>query len=260
MDLFLYETPLWLTMPAFVLAFLALSWMVVLLLRPWVKRAARTEEWDRILGYAMSSYGIFYGILLALIAVSVYENFQRVDGVVVDEISALGALYRDTSGYPEPLSGELQRLLQQYTEGVVTLDWPSQELGIIPSEGNTTVDAFQNALFGFEPVTTGDQAVHAQTIGEFNEFLEARRARLEETDLALPPLLWVLLGFGAVLNAVMIALIEARRLRVHLIMSGIIAVFVAMLVFVTASMDHPYSGYVSITPAGYQELLDDLMR
>ena len=76
---------MWVALPVFVLSFLALSWGVLFAVRPWVKRVARAnEEWDRVLNYAMSSYGIFYGILLALIAVSVYENFQRVDVIVVD--------------------------------------------------------------------------------------------------------------------------------------------------------------------------------
>ena len=57
-------------------------------MRPFVARAAATNpDWDRVLGYAMSSFGLFYGILLALIAVSVYENFQRVNAISLDEVS-----------------------------------------------------------------------------------------------------------------------------------------------------------------------------
>lgn len=247
-------------MPSFVLLFLGASWAILLLVRPWVRRAAANhEEWDRVLGYAMSSYGLFYGILLALIAVSVYENFERVDVIVLDEVSSLGALYRGMSGYPEGLATELQEHLRQYTLSVVTEDWPLQEQGIIPSEGNARVDHIQALLLSFEPASIGQQTLHNQVLSEFFEFLEARRARLDETDLALPTVMWVVLGIGAVINATMLALVEARNLRVHLIMSGIIAVFVSMLVFVTASMDHPYSGYVSISPEAFDNLLDQLM-
>lgn len=247
-------------MPSFIVLFLGLSWGVLLALRPWVRRfASANEEWDRVLNYAMSSYGIFYGILLALIAVSVYENFQRVDDVVLSEVSDLGALYRAVSAYPTPIATELQDELRLYTQGVITVDWPAMQENIIPTEGSVRIDALQNTLFAYEPVTAGDSAVHSQTIALFFDFLETRRARLEETTLALPALLWVVLGVGAVLNAVMIALVEARNLRVHLIMSGIIAIFVAMLIFVTASMDHPYSGAISISPEMYENLLTQLM-
>jgi hypothetical protein len=255
------HTPLWLALPVFVLSFLALSWGVLLAVRPWVKRAAAAnEEWDRVLNYAMSSYGIFYGILLALIAVSVYENFQRVDAIVLDETSALAALYRGVSAYPDPFAADLQAQLREYTRGVIAVDWPLQIENVIPSEGNAGVDRIQSLLLAFEPQSNGQQALHNQTLSVFFDFLEARRARLDETKLALPPLLWALMTVGAALNALMIALIDVRNVRVHLIMSGLIALFVAMLIFVTASMDHPYAGQVSITPEPFENLLEQLMK
>ena len=255
-----YELPVWVSLPLFVIVFLALSWGVLLLLRPWVRRmAGRNEEWDRVLGYAMASYGVFYGILLALIAVSVYDDFSRVDGVVLEEASALATLYRDVSAYPAPYSYELQDLLRGYTQNVIAIDWPSQAQGLIPGAGNGQVDAIQRLLFSFNPSTSGEQAYHLETLERFNDLVEARRDRLDETQLALPGLLWALLGVGAVLNAAMLALVEAKNLRIHLIMSGIIAVFVAMLIYVTASMDHPYSGAVNITPEPFRVLLEQVM-
>jgi len=260
MDALFYQWPVWVSMPTFVLLFLAASWAVLLLVRPWVRRAASTnEEWDRVLGYAMASYGVFYGILLALIVVSVYENFQRVNGIVLDEASALGTLYRAASAYPEPTATELTDLLAVYTQNVIAVDFPQQQSGIIPIEGNADISAIQNALFSFEPETGGQEAIHNQTVAQYFDFVELRRDRLDETALALPALLWVLLGVGAVLNALMLALVESRNLRVHLIMSGIIAVFVGLLVFVTAAMDHPYSGVIAVTPDAFTAVYDQLM-
>lgn len=261
MDFFFYDGPIWVALPAFVVLFLGLSWGVLLAVRPWVKRvAAAHEEWDRVLGYAMQSYGIFYGILLALIAVSVYENFQRVSIVVLDEASALSTIYRAVSDYPLPFGPDLQEQLRLYTQNVISIDWPQQAQNVIPAEGNDQVDRIQSLLFAFEPGSGGQQVLHNQTVGLYFDFVEARRARLDETKLALPPLLWVLVAVGAILNALMLALVEARNLRVHLIMSGIIAVFVALLIFVTAAMDHPYSGFVNVPPEPFQNLLDQVMR
>lgn len=256
-----FALPVWVSMPVFVLGFLALSWAVLLAVRPWVRRvASNTEEWDRVLGYAMSSYGLFYGILLALIAVSVYENYQRVDEIVLREASAIAALYRDVSAYPAPLSEQLTDLLRQYTQAVVTVDWPQLKAGIIPGEGDATVSAFQQKLFAFEPEGTSQLPLHAATLEQFNAFISARRARLDEAKLGLPGLLWVLVSIGAILNALMIALVETRNLRVHLIMAGIIALFVALLIYTTASMDHPYAGLVGVSNEPYENLLVQLMR
>lgn len=254
------DLPLWVTMPVFLLVFLAGSWAIVLLLRPWVHRMADGHpEWDRVLGYAMASYGVLFGITLALIVVSAYQNYDDVRTVVLHEASTLGVVYRDFSGYPAPLSGQLQDLLRNYTQHIVSVDFVQQGHGIIPTEGIAEVDRIQQLLFNYEPASTGQAVLHNQTIERFNDFVLARRERLTETSLALPGLLWVLLIIGAALNAVLIALVEVKNVRVHLIMSGIIALFVGLVIFVTATMDHPYSGVVSVTPEAFQVLLDGLM-
>ncbi|MFD1715252.1 DUF4239 domain-containing protein [Amnibacterium flavum] len=257
---FLYQWPIWLSLPIFVAGFLLVSWGVLLVLRGPVRRAAVDSlEWDRVLGYAITAYGVFYGILLALVAVSVYENFMRVDEAVLAETSAIATLFRDVSGYPDPIAGQLMDALRSYTEGVVTIDFPAQALGRVPTEDDMRVLGLQDLLLSFEPTTPGMQVLHNNTIAAFNDLILARRTRVDMTHLALPSLFWVVIGIGALLNAVLLGLIEVKRVRVHLFMSGVIAVFVGLLIFVTADMDHPYSGEVAVTSEDYQDLLDDLL-
>jgi hypothetical protein len=80
------------------------------------------------------------------------------------------------------------------------------------------------------------------------------------TDLGLPSILWTVLWVGALLNAILLSLIQVRNLRIHLIMAGLIAVFVALLLYAIAGFDRPYSGPISVTPTYYQSLLDGLFQ
>ena len=257
---FFYELPTWIAMPTFMLVFLGLSWLILLGVRPFVTRAAASNpDWDRVLGYAMSSFGLFYGILLALIAVSVYENFQRVNGISLDEVSTIATLYRNFDAYPGAVGTDLQTRLQEFTLAVVTVDWPLQEAGVKPIAGDAAVDAMQATLFAFEPSGISESTVHNQTLALFDRFVDVRRDRIDETELALPGLLWAVVGVGAFLNALMIGLVESRSRRIHLIMSGIIALFVAMLIFTTATIDHPYAGAVSVTSEPYLDLYEDVL-
>jgi hypothetical protein len=257
---FFYDLPTWIAMPTFILVFLGLSWLLLLGVRPLVTRAAAsTPDWDRVLGYAMSSFGLFYGILLALIAVSVYENFQRVNQVSLEEVSTIATLFRNFTAYEGAIGLDLQEQLEGYTLNVVNVDWPLQEAGIKPTTGDASVDAMQAVLFAYEPVTLADQTVHNQTLALFDRFVDVRRDRIDETDLSLPGLLWGVVAVGSFLNALMISLVESKSRRIHLIMSGIIAVFVAMLIFTTAAIDHPYSGEVSVKSDPYLELYEDVL-
>ncbi|MET0781046.1 MAG: hypothetical protein ABWZ16_05975, partial [Microbacterium sp.] len=67
--------PLWVSLPLFVGGFVVVSCLVVVGLRPVVRRIVDdVEQWDRVLGHVIGTFGVFFGILLALVAVSVYEN------------------------------------------------------------------------------------------------------------------------------------------------------------------------------------------
>ena len=258
--MWIYDVPVWLALPVFMAGFVLLSWGIVLVLRRWVLRVSESNaEWDRVLGYAMATYGIFYGITIGLIAVSVYENFMQVDDIVLHETSTLAVLYRDASGFPSPTADELQELIRSYTRLVITDDWPLQHEGIVPGDTIDDVTRIQNVIFSFQPSTPAEVTLQSHTIEEFNSFVEARRARIGETKLALPALLWVVLAVGAVINAALIGLIEVRNLRVHLIMAGLIAAFVALLIYTILSLDHPYAGAVNVSPEEFQILLDGVL-
>ncbi len=256
-----YDLPIGVSLPLFVVTFVAVSTGILLALRPWVTRMAENPgEWDRVLGYAISSYGLFYGILLALVAVSVYGNFTQVHDAVLSETSTLAALYRDVSGFPHADAVQLQSGLRDYVHTVITHDWPLQQQDIVPNDGTVAVDAFQRHLLAVEPKTPGQEALLTQTIASFNDFVVARRARVDDTTLSLPSLLWGVLWVGAAINAVMLSLIQVKRLTIHLVMSGLIALYVGLLIYVTASMDHPYSGGISIGPEAFQLLLTQVMN
>jgi hypothetical protein len=255
-----YGLPAPVSLPLFVGAFVVVSLAIVIALRPIVRRLAGDhEEWDRVLGYAIASFGLFYGILLALVAVSVYTNFTTVHADVLSETSNLAALYRDTSGFPADQAAPMQQDLRDYVHLVIAQDWPLQQRGVVPDDGTSAVHAFQQHLFALDPRTPGDQALLSQTIQQFNEFVAARRDRVTDTTLALPDLLWGVLWTGAAINAVLLGLIQVRRATIHIVMAGLIAVYVGLLIYEIASMDHPYSGAIAIGPDDFRLLLTQVM-
>ncbi|WP_336630578.1 MULTISPECIES: bestrophin-like domain [unclassified Microbacterium] len=257
----LMDAPLWLGLTVFCVAFVGLSCLILLALRRWVARMAHEgSEWDRVLSYAVGAYGVFYGVTLALIAAASYATYADVDQVALDESSSIAVLYRSAENVPEPQRTELREALIAYTTNVVEDDWPQQARLIEPVSGDADVTAIQQAITGFIPADPREINVQAQTLQSFDTFVGERRQRIEVTDLALPSILWTVLWVGAILNAILLSLIQVRDIRIHLIMVGLIAVFVALLLYAIAGFDRPYSGPIAVTPGYYQSLLDGLFQ
>jgi hypothetical protein len=241
------------------LVLVGFAWFGTIFLRPFVRTFIRREVGvNDIVGYLLSAHGVYFGILLGLLALSAYENFAVADGIVADEAAKVATLYTDLSGYPEPLRGELRGELRGYTNFVITQSWPQQRHGVIPRGTGRVLDRLHKELIGFEPTTKGQEIVHAEALRQFNAVIEARRKRHNAVVSALPPILWYVVWIGVGINMLLIWLLEMKLLS-HLFLGGITSFFLAALIALVASTEKPFRGETSVSPESFQIIYDSLM-
>jgi hypothetical protein len=255
----IYDLPNGVVFLLFTVAALAVSWLAIFALRGVNAKLfgdgdeARDER-NSMVELVLTGTGLFYGLLLGLIAAATYTTYAETEGVVNDEATALTALYQDVSHYSEPTRGALREDIEEYVDFVVEQAWPQQENGEVPTGGAWRAAVIQSQLVKFEPATEGDEILHAETLTQFNKFLELRQHRLNAVESSLPAPLWWVLVAGAVINLALIAMLAVRRLVAHLVISGLFAIFAAMMIFLTASMDNPFRGEFSVQPDAFRAL------
>src|SRR5436190_4592555 len=116
------------------LCLFALSGLVSV--RRWILPRLRIGVEDsEFSGGMLQSVMVFYGLAVALIAVSVFQTYSDTSKIVSGEASALNAIYRDVSSYPEPIRDKLQQELRDYTDQVIHNAWPIQRQGKTPTDG-----------------------------------------------------------------------------------------------------------------------------
>src|SRR5262245_4711799 len=129
----IFNLPLWITGPAIVGGLCVYGLLGLLLVRRLVLPRLRIRSEDAEFGGAMvQSVMVFYGLALALIAVSVWQTHSDVAKVVSQEATDAAALYRDVSSYPEPVRSRLQSHLRFYLDYVIHEAWPLQRTGEVP--------------------------------------------------------------------------------------------------------------------------------
>ncbi len=237
----------------------ATTWFGTIFLRPFVRTFIRREaDANNIVGYLLSAHGVYFGILLGLLALSAYENFVAADAVVADEAAKLATLYTDVSAYPQPLRGELQEVLRTYTNYVINEGWEKQRRGIVPRGAAGHVARLHEKLVGFEPTTKGQEIIHAETVRQFDTVIEARRKRHNAVLSGLPPILWYVVIIGVGINMLLIWLLEMKLLS-HLFLGGVISFFLAALIGLVASTEKPFRGETSVSSEAFQMIYDSLM-
>jgi hypothetical protein len=256
----IYDVPTAALGVLFASTFVGVTWLGIVLTRSHVRRWVEPQaDWNEVMGYVLSCHGVLYGILLGLIAVGTYQNYSDVELTVGQEASALAALYRDVSSYPDTIRGELQALLRDYCRYVIEEAWPAQRRGIIPEGGTARVSAFQRKLMTFEPATRGQEILHEATVQQFNRFVELRRERLHHVTTGLPGALWSVVAIGAVLGIILTWLFSIDRLSVHLSVAGLLSLLTGLVVFLIAAMDHPFRGEVSVSSEAFEIVQRSLM-
>lgn len=240
--------------------FVAFSWLGTIFARPILRTFVKhRENVNDLVGYVLSCFGVFYGLLLGLLAVAAYQNYSVVENVVASESSSLAALVTDVSAYPEPHRTNLIWNLRDYTRDLIKIAWPKQKKGIVSTEGNFTMDAFHERLIRFEPSTTGQEIMHAETLKQYNQYLEKRQLRTLAVSTSIPRVMWIVVLVGALMNITLVWLFDMRFMS-HLFLGGMLACFLGMMIFLIASMDNPFRGEVSISPAAFEQIHARLME
>ena len=205
----------------------------------------------------VQAIGVFYGITIGLIAVGVWTTNSKASDLVSQEAVAIGALYRDVSGYPEPLKNELQSKLREYAVFIIEKAWPAQQKGHGQelTAGMSIMNQFQAKLYAFEPATPGQEAVHSETISAYNNLLEYRRLRIDAVDNELSGVMWAVIWVGAVLSIGVAYFYRIEDWRIHWMLVGMMAGFLGMLLFMIVINDRPFFGHVRVSSDPYELIL-----
>jgi hypothetical protein len=203
---------------------------------------------------------VFYGLAVALIAVSVSQTYSDTSKLVSGEATALASLYHDVSGYPQPIRRELQNELRSYVEQVIRNEWPEQKHGHVPTGGIALMDEFQTTLIGFEPATEGQKILHAEALRAYNNMIQARRLRLDAVNTGLPGVMWAVVIAGAIIGLTATFFFKVEDAWLHGILVTLLAGFMGLVIFMILALDQPFRGDLGIGPQSYQLIYDHLMK
>ncbi len=256
----IYELPTWGLGVLLSAVFVGVTWTGSLLFRRFVHHRLRSERRaNDLIGFMLSSFSVIYGVLLGLIAIAAFQSYSTTEDTVSHEAASLATLYHMASNYPPPARQALQQALSRYTLVTIKADWPAQKQGIIPPAGSRRMVGLYATLLSFRPQDQAQVILHAAMLGELNHYVELRRQRLQSVGAGIPTVLWWVVFIGALLNIMLIWLLD-MEMHVHLILGGVLSLFIGLVIFIIAAMDHPFRGTVSISAEALRSVYDSLMK
>lgn len=244
----LHDLPLWLGATVTCAAFVVPTLVGSYVLQPSIARLFRGERGiNTVLGFLLNAFALYFGVLLALLSIAVFENHNKAEDAVVREAATVIKLYRDLRGYPEPLRTQLGKTLHNYVDEVIGPGWAMQEQGLPSAKETDIMTEFHRLVSEYKPEDTGAAIRHAETLRALNEFIEARRLRIDAGDEAIPKIMWFVVLVGAVMNIIVIWMFNLRPFT-HAVIGGTLSLFVGLVIYMVAVLDAPFKGVYGLKP------------
>lgn len=218
------------------------------LLQPYVARLFHGErEINTVLGFLLNAFALYFGVLLALLSIAVFENHNKAEDAVVREAASLIKLYRDLDGFPEDKRAQLGRILDTYAEEVIGPGWAYQQRGKANPREIEIMGGFYRLMATYTPKDAADGIRYADTLRALDAFVEARRLRISAGSKAIPTIMWFIVLVGAVMNVMVIWMFDLKPFS-HAVIGGTISMFVGLVIYMVAVLDAPFKGAYGVKP------------
>jgi Protein of unknown function (DUF4239) len=215
----------------------------------------RREEHNDVAGFIYAVLGVAYAVLLAFVAIAVWEDYKTAQTNVESEANELAGVYFLASQLPEPQRTRIQDLLPTYARVVVEEEWPMMKRGQTSPRADSLLRQLRLKLLEFDPSTEGEQVLYERGLSQLHDALDARRSRLLEVREGIPKLLWVVLVVGGVITVSFTYLFGLKSNVAHALMVAALTLLICAILFTIGEFDYPFSGVVEIRPDAFREVL-----
>jgi len=223
-----------------------------------VERSVPTSlrrQHNDVAGFIYAVLGVVYAVLLGLMVVAVWEQWNAATDTADREASELAEVFWVADRMPESEGHRIQELVRSYARVVVNEEWPLMRQGESSPKAWELLDEIRSAVQNSQPSTPAQQVLYEEGLERVHELADARRARLLEADQGLPSILWIVLIVGGIVVIGFTYLFGLESTVIHLLMVAALVLIIALVLFTVAELDFPFSGGVRIGPEAMEKVL-----
>ena len=197
--------------------------------------------------------GLLFGLLLALVIASIVTKEDNADSATAAEATAAAQLSRATRSFPIAEQIKFERSIGQYLHAVVEDEWPAMRTGGHSIRAAAALESIYGTMQRFRPAGEPTISVYRQALVQLDEITASRRERLDLSAQSLPPLLRILLIFGAISFIALSYPAQVEDLRRRMAITGSITAFICFAYLLTIVLDHPFSGDIAVGNASFKQ-------
>jgi hypothetical protein len=198
---------------------------------------------------------VAYAVLLGLMVVAVWQDWQAAQDSATQEANELAAVFWLAHGLPEPEGRHIQELARDYARVEVREEWPLMERGKSSPRAWELLDEMRASVEALHPTNDAQTVLFDNLLQRLHELGDARGARLLQAEEGLPAILWAVLLVGGLITVGFSYLFGLRSTTVHVLMVAALALIIGLVLFTVAALDYPFKGDIRIGPEAFDKVL-----
>jgi uncharacterized membrane protein len=214
------------------------------------------KQHNDVAGFIYAVIGIAYAVLMGLVVVASWEQFQTARNTTEREASELAELFWLGHRLPQTEGHRLQELTRSYARVVVDEEWPLMAQGESSTRAWGLIDEIRLTVQNQDPDTEAEQVLYDQGLERVHDLADARRDRLVEAREGIPTILWVVLVVGAIVTIGFTYLFGLDDNTTHTLMVAALALVIGLVLFTIGSLEYPFGGDGRLGPEAFELVLE----
>src|SRR5215831_17689962 len=199
--------------------------------------------------------GTIFALLVAFVAVQVWNDFDKAKLAVATEASALRAVDVFAETLPDEQRTQLRALMNRHIEEAVNREWPAmaQERLTLGSWASHLVEA-QRLTVLMKPQDESQRTAQREIVAALHRALDARRQRIIISQSEVGPVKWAVILLQGLCTLIAIALVHSDNRLTCAIAVALFATGIGLSSLLIAAYSRPFTGEISVKPELLQEV------
>jgi hypothetical protein len=211
-----------------------------------------------VAGFILAVLSVIYAVLLALVVIAVWEDFETARVTAAEEANGLMGIFRMSHGLPASVHAPVQRQAQAYARMVVDEEWALMARGEESPGAQGALDGLWRVFTAIEPRTEREVALYSESLTALRELGDNRRMRLLESREGVPAVMWVVLCFGGLGTIVFTYFFGVDNIRSQALMTALLTVEIALALFLISALNYAFSGDIRVQPDAFRSVLEKM--
>jgi hypothetical protein len=219
---------------------------------------SKLEMNNEVAGFIYAVLGVIYGVLLAFVVVTVWEEYTDAERNASIEISHVVDVYRNANAFPDSVKREIKTETVHYMKDLIKYEWPAMFYSKVSNEAKASYLKIWETHLNYKPRSDYEKIWYSEAISELNQMASARRFRIDSIYYGIPSFMWIVLILGATLTIGFSYLFGAKNKKVQIIMIFCLSGTICLVLLLIGVLEHPFTGLIHVQSEHVVRALEQL--